>query len=44
MPGTGLGLYLTRRLGTEVLKGEINCTSRYGEGSTFSLRVPARIG
>ena len=28
---------------TEVLKGEILCTSRYGKGSTFTLKVPVRL-
>lgn len=41
--GTGLGLYLTRKLVTEVLRGTIVCSSRYGEGSTFTLRMPVRI-
>lgn len=39
--GTGLGLYLTKKLVTEVLKGEISVASRYGEGSTFSIKIPA---
>ena len=34
-PGTGLGLYLTKKLTTELLKGEISCRSKYGEGSRF---------
>jgi signal transduction histidine kinase len=41
--GTGLGLYLTRKLVIEVLKGEIICKSRYEEGSTFAVRIPVRI-
>lgn len=41
--GTGLGLYLTRKLVTEILKGDIFVESRYEEGSTFTLRVPAKI-
>ena len=40
--GTGLGLYLTRKLIGEVLKGDIICTSRYGEGSVFTMRIPVR--
>jgi|GEM_PF-2092934 len=44
IPGTGLGLYLTRRLVTHVLKGDIICISRYGEGSTFTIRIPMRRG
>ncbi len=39
-PGTGLGLYLTKKLATEVLGGEVWAESREGEGSVFTLRVP----
>jgi len=38
--GTGLGLYLTRKLVTETLKGEITFTSEYGSGSRFVLHLP----
>lgn len=41
VPGTGLGLYLIKKLVTEVLKGEITAESRYGEGSRFMLTLPA---
>jgi PAS domain S-box-containing protein len=41
--GTGLGLYLTHKLATEVLKGDILCMSTYGAGSTFTIRIPARL-
>lgn len=40
VPGTGLGLYLTKKLTTEVLGGEVAAESREGEGSKFTLRVP----
>jgi|GEM_PF-2468558 len=40
-PGTGLGLYLTRKLAAEVLAGEVGMESREGKGSRFWLRVPA---
>jgi PAS domain S-box-containing protein len=43
VPGTGLGLYLTKRLLAEVLKGEIICISRYEEGSRFTIKVPVKI-
>ncbi|MDD2852300.1 MAG: ATP-binding protein [Desulfuromonadaceae bacterium] len=42
-PGTGLGLYLTRKLVAEVLGGEIFCKSMIGVGSSFTLRIPERI-
>lgn len=41
--GTGLGLYLTRKVVSEVLQGEVSFTSRPGVGSTFVLRVPASL-
>ena len=40
VPGTGLGLYLTHKLVDDILKGEIFFTSRAGQGSTFTIRVP----
>jgi PAS domain S-box-containing protein len=41
--GTGLGLYLTRKLVTEVLRGEITFTSKYGIGSRFSILIPVTL-
>ncbi len=41
--GTGLGLYLTKKLVTEILKGEVRAASRYGHGSTFSMRIPVTL-
>ncbi len=42
-PGTGLGLYLTKKLATEVLKGDVFAESTEGKGSRFTLRIPVRI-
>jgi len=39
--GTGLGLYLTRKIAGEVLGGEIVVESLFGKGSCFTLRIPA---
>ena len=41
--GTGLGLYLTKKLVTEVLQSEINVRSVQGEGSTFTIRIPPKV-
>jgi signal transduction histidine kinase len=41
--GTGLGLYLTRKLAAEILDGEILVRSRQGQGSTFGLLVPINL-
>ncbi len=37
--GTGIGLALVKEL-VEVLKGEINVTSREGEGTIFTVKLP----
>jgi len=37
--GTGLGLAITRQF-CEIMGGEIKVTSRYGAGTTFTVRLP----
>ncbi|SLM28183.1 putative Histidine kinase [Desulfamplus magnetovallimortis] len=41
--GTGLGLYLTKKLATEILGGEIIFRSEEGRGSTFGLLIPSKL-
>ncbi|MCM0081439.1 PAS domain S-box protein [Geomonas sp. Red32] len=43
-PGTGLGLYLTHKLVSGVLEGEVTVESVLGKGSRFGIVVPARLG
>ncbi len=43
IPGTGLGLYLTKKLATEVLGGSVSVESKCGQGSTFALRIPKEL-
>jgi len=43
IPGTGLGLYLTRKLITEVLQGDITVESEYGKGSRFIIKIPISV-
>jgi signal transduction histidine kinase len=38
--GTGLGLYLVKKIVTDVLGGTVSATSVYGQGSEFCLNVP----
>jgi PAS domain S-box-containing protein len=43
VPGTGLGLYLTKKLVTDILKGAIIVESSYGHGSSFTMKLPVMI-
>ena len=38
--GTGLGLYLTKKIMTGVFNGDVKVKSQYGKGSVFTLIVP----
>jgi len=42
-PGTGLGLYLTEKMITQILGGEFGVKSKLGEGSNFWLKIPMEI-
>lgn len=41
--GTGLGLYLTRKILTQLLAGDITVTSKVGEGSVFTVEIPKQL-
>jgi signal transduction histidine kinase len=40
--GTGLGLSITRRL-TQQLGGEVSVVSVFGEGTTFTVKLPFKL-
>jgi len=41
--GTGLGLYLTRKIARDLLHGDVAVESIVDSGSTFSLRIPCAL-
>jgi PAS domain S-box-containing protein len=40
--GTGLGLGISRKL-ARIMGGDITVTSKYGEGSTFTAKLPVKV-
>lgn len=41
--GTGLGLYLTKKILSQLLGGEISVKSQLGVGSMFTIKVPIKL-
>ena len=42
--GSGLGLHLVYNLVTQRLKGNIQCKSEMGKGTTFEISLPIHVG
>lgn len=41
--GTGLGLYLVKKIAAEILNGEVSVKSVYEKGSEFTIDIPVRL-
>ncbi len=42
--GTGIGMYVVKRMVEENHKGKISFSSEYGEGTKFSIELPKKAG
>jgi signal transduction histidine kinase len=42
-PGTGLGLYLVKKLAKDFLGGDVEVESEFGKGSKFTLNIPIEL-
>ncbi|MEJ1402795.1 MAG: hybrid sensor histidine kinase/response regulator [Candidatus Sedimenticola sp. (ex Thyasira tokunagai)] len=41
--GSGLGLYLTKKIAHDLLQGDVQVVSEVKKGSTFSIRIPKAV-
>lgn len=41
--GSGLGLYITKKIVEQDFKGKLECVSQLGKGTVFSFTLPAKI-
>ncbi|MEJ1377072.1 MAG: hybrid sensor histidine kinase/response regulator [Candidatus Sedimenticola sp. (ex Thyasira tokunagai)] len=41
--GSGLGLYLTKKIAHDLLQGDVHVVSEVKKGSTFSIRIPKAV-
>jgi signal transduction histidine kinase len=41
--GSGLGLHILYNLVTQKLKGTVQCESKKGKGTKFTIRIPLKV-